>query len=186
MVWTCCLWYCTCPCRGHDWMDVSMKLTHSRKKNTIWLRLGLLFIILVLSCFMLPSIAQQGENRKNIKWEYNLSYQECTYEIQEQGPALFKILIHIYPWKFPGKKTFMRSDQIISGKIDELLTKIHRVICFLKGSTHPVHGVCLDRKATPTLSWVQIFIPVHARIHSWAIVFSSKDDCIWSLVHVIS
>lgn len=38
---------------------------------------------------MLPSIAQQGENRKNIKWEYNLPYQECTYEIQEQGPALF-------------------------------------------------------------------------------------------------
>lgn len=38
---------------------------------------------------MLLSIVQQGKNRKNIKWEYNLTYQECTYEVQEQGAAFF-------------------------------------------------------------------------------------------------
>lgn len=104
------------------------------EENTTWLRLGLLFIIiiLVLSCFMLPSIVQQEEKGKNIRWEYNLPYQECTYEVQEQGAFFFffVILIHICLWEFPGKNTFIRNDQIVSGKIDEPLMKIHRVICF--------------------------------------------------------
>lgn len=102
-------------------MDGSMKLTQGRRKHYLT---QIKVIILVLSCFILPIIVQQG---KSIKQEYNLPYQECTYEVQEQGAFFFffLILIHICPRKFPGKKTFVRNDQIISGKIDELFIKIH-------------------------------------------------------------
>lgn len=74
-------------------MDGSMKLTYGRG-NTIWLRLGLLFIILilVLSCFMLPSTVQPAENGKNI----NLPYQECIYEVQEQGVSFFFNFLKIF------------------------------------------------------------------------------------------
>lgn len=62
--------------------DGSMKLTHGRGKHYLT---QIRVIILILSWFMLLSIVQQVENRKNIGWERNLLYQERTYEVQERG-----------------------------------------------------------------------------------------------------
>lgn len=68
--------------------DCSAKLMHGRGKHCLT-QIMTVTIILVLSCFMLLSIVQQVENRKNIRWEHNLLYQECTYEVQEQGFFFF-------------------------------------------------------------------------------------------------
>lgn len=80
---------------------------------------------------MLLSIVQQVENRKNIRWERNLLYQERTYEVQEQSFFLKKNIHPHMPLQILMQKYLHeKRSEIVSDKINELLMKRHLVICF--------------------------------------------------------
>lgn len=118
----------------------SMTLRHGRGK---WYLTQIRFIIiLVLSWFMALSTAQQVENRKNTRWEHNLLYQECTYEVQEQGTFFFFFIlflnIHLHMSLAILRQKYLHEkwSETFSGKINELLVKTHLEIFFLK-RIHP-------------------------------------------------
>lgn len=144
----------------------SMKLTHGRGKH--YLTQIRVVIILVLSCFVLLSIVQKVENRKNIRWERNLLYQERTYEVQEQRFFLFFFYLNIHPHMplqiLMQKYLHEKRSEIISDKINELLMKRHLVM-FLR-RLHPHNTRSLSRYKSYTnitiFQMVQIFIPIHA------------------------